>query len=145
MPGQVTFIERPPTVDELHSLARSVGWGDHYDWTTMKAAIDGSLVGTVVVREDVVIGCGRIVGDGTRYFYVQDVIVRPEASEEGLATRIVERLLSWVRLRAGASAVVGLFASPEAVGVYESLGFVAARDDPLGMTLDVRAEHSTKS
>lgn len=133
----LTFADRVPTVDEQRDLALAVGWGDHFDWASIGASLVGSLHGVVALAGEEVVGVGRLVGDGVRYFYVQDVMVRPEASDEGIASRIVERLLVWVRRQAPADAVVGLFASPAAVGVYEGLGFTAADSDPLGMTLDV--------
>ena len=61
-------------------------------------------------------------------------MVRPEASEQGIASRLVARLLEWVRDTAPSEAVVGLFASPQAIDLYAELGFTAADEDPLGMT-----------
>ncbi|WP_165817906.1 GNAT family N-acetyltransferase [Microbacterium sp. Gd 4-13] len=133
-----TIVERVATVAELRSLARAVGWDDHFDWDTMQSALDGSLHGAVAVCDGHVLGAGRLVGDGSRYFYVQDVIVHPDASADGLATRLVDRLLTWVRHTAGHSAIVGLFSSPDAVGVYSSLGFVPASEDPVGMTQQLK-------
>jgi GNAT superfamily N-acetyltransferase len=133
----VEIVSRVPTVGEFRSLAESVGWGDHFEWETLKSALDGSLHCVVALENGTVVGSGRLVGDGTRYFYVQDVIVHPDASNDGLATQIVGRLLAWVRLHASTSAVVGLFASPEAVGIYTTMGFTSAVSDPLGMTLRI--------
>ncbi|MET4100241.1 GNAT superfamily N-acetyltransferase [Agrococcus sp. UYP10] len=133
-----TFEDRVPTVEEQRAVAEAVGWLDHFDWATIGGSLDRSLHGVVARQGDAVVGVGRLVGDGVRYCYVQDVMVDPAASEQGIATQIVERLLDWVRAAAPAEAVVGLFASPEAVSVYEGLGFRAADGDPLGMTLSVR-------
>lgn len=133
----LSFEDRVPTRDEQRSVAASVGWGDHFDWDTIAASLVNSLHGVVAIDDGRVVGVGRLVGDGVRYFYVQDVMVLAEASEQGIASQMVERLLAWAREQAPAEAVVGLFASPEAIGVYRSLGFVAADQDPLGMTLDI--------
>lgn len=134
----VTFAERVPTAAEQREVAEAVGWADHFDWASLPASLAGSLHGVVVLDGDRPLGVGRLVGDGVRYFYVQDVLVHPDAAEQGIATQIVERLLSWVREAAPAEAIVGLFASPEAIGVYDELGFAAASDDPLGMTLTLQ-------
>lgn len=136
----VTWHERIPTVDEQRAVAAAVGWLDHFDWSSVGDALAGSRHGVVAIDDDGPVGVGRLVGDGVRYWYVQDVMVRPDEAGEGIATEIVERLLAWVRSHAPAEAVVGLFASPEAVGVYESLGFEAAVDDPLGMTRTLQGE-----
>jgi GNAT superfamily N-acetyltransferase len=116
------------TVDELHTLARSVEWEDHYDWPTVGQSLDGSLHGIVAVVDGRVAGMGRLVGDGARYFYVQDVIVHPAHSDEGIATEIVARLLEWIRQTAPSRAFVGLFASDDARSVYETLEFSAGGD-----------------
>jgi GNAT superfamily N-acetyltransferase len=119
------FADRVATVDELRTLAHSVEWDDHYEWETVGRSLSGSLHGVVATVDGHVAGMGRLVGDGARYFYVQDVIVDPAHSEEGIATQIVERLLEWIGRTAASTAFVGLFASDEARSVYESLGFVA--------------------
>lgn len=132
--GMITFVDRLPTVLEQRAVAESVGWDDHFDWSTLGASLAGSLHGAVALDGDTAVGVARLVGDGVRYFYVQDVMVRPEASEQGIASQLVARLLEWVRDTAPSEAVVGLFASPQAVDLYSELGFAAADEDPLGMT-----------
>jgi GNAT superfamily N-acetyltransferase len=54
---------------------------------------------------------------------VQDVIVDPAHSDSGIATALVQRLLDRVAESATSDVFVGLFASPEAEGVYDELGF----------------------
>ncbi|SFS18149.1 DNA/RNA endonuclease G, NUC1 [Agrococcus baldri] len=136
----IVFEERVPSAAEQRAVAESVGWDDHFDWASLPASLHGSEHGVVAREGDRVVGVGRLVGDGVRYWYVQDVMVRPDAADQGIASGIVARLLARVRRVAPAEAIVGLFASPEAVGVYEELGFVVATDDPLGMTLTVEGE-----
>src|SRR4051812_19516421 len=127
-----TIEERPPTAEELHTLAEAVGWTDHYDWPTIGGALANSLYGLVALDGSRVVGCARVVGDGVRYFYVQDVLVDPEREGDGIATTLVETLLEWIHSTAPAVAFVGLYSSPEARGVYEGLGF-AAPEDMTGM------------
>lgn len=136
----ITFEERVPSAAEQRAVAESVGWDDHFDWASLPASLRGSEQGVVARDGERVVGVGRLVGDGVRYWYVQDVMVRPDAADQGIASGIVERLLERVRRVAPAEAIVGLFASPEAIGVYEELGFVVAVGDPLGMTLTLEGE-----
>ena len=123
------FVERVATVDELRALAHAVEWDDHYDWHTIGRSLAGSLHGVVAIIDGGVVGMGRLVGDGVHYFYVQDVIVDPAHSDEGIATEIVSRLLEWIERTAPSAAFVGLFASDEARSVYETLGF--SHDDEM--------------
>jgi GNAT superfamily N-acetyltransferase len=114
-----------------------VNWSDHYDWTTIGEGLARSLHGAVALVAGEAVGCARLVGDGVHYFYVQDVLVHPDHEGDGLATALVKRLLTWVDAVAPAEAFVGLFSSPAARGVYESLGF-REPDDMIPMTRVVR-------
>lgn len=129
---EVILRDRVVTPGELHELAASVGWLDHYDWDSIPRALHGSVAGVTALSGNAVVGCARLVGDGSRYFYVQDVLVREDRADEGIASRMVERLLAWIVQTAPTGAFVGLFSSPEARGVYESLGF-RADDTMTGM------------
>jgi GNAT superfamily N-acetyltransferase len=123
----VVYVERRATLPEHRELAASVDWLDHFDWETIPASLGSSLHGVVAVVGDEVVGMGRLVGDGVHYFYVQDVIVRPEYSDSGIGSGIVERLLDWIAATAPSRAFVGLFSSDEAQSMYESHGFATER------------------
>lgn len=130
----ITLHPRVPTAAELRQLAEAVDWGDHYDWATIDAALAASLHGVVAESKGRAVGVARLVGDGIRYCYVQDVLVHPDFGELGIASSMVEELLDWVDEHAGAQPFVALFSSPDAEGVYETLGF-APPDDMTGMVL----------
>jgi GNAT superfamily N-acetyltransferase len=123
--------DRVPTPDEHRALAVSVDWEDHFDWPSIAVSLERSTFGAVITHEGTAVAMGRIVGDGIHYFYLQDVIVHPDHSDQGLATQLTERLLRRVADSAPAEAFVGLFASDEAIPVYESAGFTTA--DATGM------------
>ena len=102
--------------------------------TTSAARADslaGSLHGVVVESGGSAIAMGRVVGDGSHYFYLQDVIVDPAHADGGLGSMIVEALLEWIAVTAPAPAFVGLFASPAAESLYSEFGFDTA--DMTGM------------
>lgn len=121
----IAIEERVPTVDEFRSVAESVGWGDSFHWPTMAASLAGSLHSLVAVADGSVVATARLVGDGVRYFYVQDVMVNPDFSDQGIATTLVRRLIEWAEQQSAPKAFIGLFASPEAESVYADLGFSA--------------------
>ena len=114
--------DRLPTAAEHRALMASVGWEDHIDDDVRGRSLEGSLRGAVATTEGQAVGMARLVGDGAHYFYVQDVIVHPDHADSGLGSQLTQRLLDWVGATAP-GAFVGLFASPEAEGMYESLGF----------------------
>jgi len=123
--------QRLPSLDEFRALAESVDWIDHFDWPSMGSALEASVFAVVAVADDRVVGAARVVGDGVRYFYLQDVMVDPAYSDEGIATRLTEALLRWIDSAAAPKAFVGLFASPDAEGVYDEFGFTT--DEMTGM------------
>ena len=119
----VRLIDRVATAAEHRAIAESVGWTHAFDWNTIDASLSGSVAGVVAVDEDRVVAMGRLVGDGAKYFYVQDLAVIPEAQGSGLGSRVLDRLIELVALRAPSDAFVGLFATPEGSGLYRSRGF----------------------
>lgn len=117
------ILDRLPTPQEHRELSRSVGWEDHIDDSILEESLDRSIRGVVALRGGDAVGMARLVGDGVHYFYVQDVVVHPDHEGNGLASDLTSRLVDWVAEHATSPAFVGLFASPDAESVYESLGF----------------------
>jgi GNAT superfamily N-acetyltransferase len=126
-----TIVDRVASADEHRALSASVGWQDHIEDAVLDASLGASVRGAVALHNGTVVGMARLIGDGAHYFYVQDVIVHPDHEGEGLASQLTSRLLDWVDNVTAAPAFVGLFSSPDARGVYESLGFTT--DDMTGM------------
>lgn len=121
-----TLTRRIPTPEEHRELAESVGWGAAFWWDSMPASLAGSVCG--VVAHDAaggLAGMGRVVGDGSFYFYVQDVVVHPDHQGRRLGRQLVGSLTEQVREIAPGHCFVGLFATSEAVGLYRSLGWEA--------------------
>lgn len=118
-----------PTLEEHRTLALSVGWEGAFDWSRMQGSLDGSLAGVVVTDGDELVGMGRLVGDGVKYFYVQDMVVAPDHQKRGVGQQILDALLEHVERVAPDYAFVGLFATEAGEPLYRSRGF-----DVPGMT-----------
>ncbi len=134
------IVDRVATAEEHREISASVGWEDHIDDRVLEASLRGAIHGVVAVHDGVAVAMARLVGDGAHYFYVQDVIVHPDHAEQGLGSTLTERLLDWVAAHANATVFVGLFASPDAEGIYEGLGFSTA--DMTGMHREMRPHTS---
>lgn len=126
------LVERDPRVEEYQRLRRAVGWGETTD-EGIAAGLSNALYAVVLERGGEVIGCGRVVGDGGLYFYVQDVIVLPSFQGRGLGTRIMEGVMGYLERTARPGAFVGLMAAKDVESFYEPYGFRRRPDDQPGM------------
>ncbi|WP_445486439.1 GNAT family N-acetyltransferase [Niallia sp. 03133] len=125
-------VNRPPTVEEHKFLWESVGWGT-VDIYSSKHSIENSVYAVVAIKNEKVIGMGRIVGDGAMYFYIQDVAVLPEYQNSGVGKKIIERLLEYINNIKSGAVFVGLFASHGTDNFYEQFGFKDHSPEMTGM------------
>ena len=95
----IALVERALTPDEYRRLRASVGWNE-VDPDGIVAGLSSSLYSVVLERDGDAIGCGRVVGDGGIYFYLQDVIVVPELQGQGWGARIMEAVMRYVEASA---------------------------------------------
>lgn len=99
----------------------------------LAAGLASSLYSCVVVHDGEAVACGRVIGDGGMYFYVQDVIVIPEYHGRGLGAQVMEAVMGYLEGVAKPGAFVGLMAAQNAEGFYERYGFHRRPDDRPGM------------
>ena len=120
--GEIKLIERAPTVAEYQRLRRLIGWAE-VDEAAVEIGLRSALFSVCLLEGDRIMGCGRVVGDGGIYFYLQDVIVHPDLQRRGLGRRITDALMSYIASRAGRNSFVGLMAAEGAAPFYASFGF----------------------
>ncbi|HSJ92204.1 MAG TPA: GNAT family N-acetyltransferase [Ilumatobacter sp.] len=121
--GQLIEIcHRLPTVDEHRRLFERIGW-PWYGEEAVRRALVGSTFGAVARRADHVVGMGRVVGDGSVFFYLQDLVVDPDVHRLGIGSSLVSALLSAARARSGSTTFVGVFATDVGVDLYARHGF----------------------
>lgn len=120
-------MDRLPTAEEHRRLFEAVGWRE-YEPEAVEASLRGSLAGCVATLDGEIVAMGRVIGDGGKFFYIQDVAVRPGLQGRGVGRAVMARLVERIREQAPASAFVGVFATPEAIGLYRSMGW----DDRFG-------------
>ena len=122
-------VERAPTVDEFRRLRAPAGGGEMSD-EGLAAGLASALYSCVVVHDGDVVACGRVIGDGGMYFYVQDVIVLPEYHGRGLGVKVMDSVLAYLQRVARPGAFVGLMDADNAEGFYERYGFQRRQDRP---------------
>ncbi len=130
--GQYRLVERDPTVEEYQRLRRAVGWSEMLD-EGVAAGLPNALYSVVLELDGQAVGCGRVVGDGGLYFYLQDVMVLPEYQGRGQGARIMEALMSYLERSCHPGAFVGLMAAVGAEPFYERYGFGRRAEEQPGM------------
>lgn len=113
-------MDLPLTPEEYAALREAVDWPPCPP-EDAALALDKSLaVATARSADGRLVGLARAVGDGF-YVVVVDVIVDPREQDQGIAHRLLTDLLEAQPVRAAGH--LTLFAAPDAVGLYEELGF----------------------
>ncbi|MEM7243931.1 MAG: GNAT family N-acetyltransferase [Acidobacteriota bacterium] len=118
------LVDRPPTVDEYRRLIAAVGWKPR-ETAAIERGLAGSCFATCAEQGGVVIGMGRVIGDGGLHYYLSDVVVEPACQGRGIGTLIVERLNRWLESLPHDNTHVGVIAVAGSRAFYERLGFVA--------------------
>ena len=127
------LVERPlTTVEEYLRLREAIGWW-YVDFEALKIGLPNSLFSVCVIHNDEVIGCGRVVGDGGMYFYIQDIIVLPEFQGKGIGRRIMDAVMDFITFHAHIGAFVALMAAKGVSKFYEKYGFQERPPDRPGM------------
>ena len=126
------IIERDPTPDEYRHLRAIVGWNE-LDADAVSAGLTSALFSVVIERDGEAVGCGRVVGDGGIYFYVQDVIVVPELQGHGWGGRIMEAVMRYLDEAVRPGSFIGLMAAKDVEPFYRRFGFERRPDDRPGM------------
>ena len=73
-----------PTLEEYKYLCDSVGWTDYMNFEVAETSLSNSIYCLTVKDNEQIVGMGRIVGDGTIYFYIQDIVVHPDYQKKGI-------------------------------------------------------------
>lgn len=126
---------RPPSVQEFLSLREAVGLED-VDPEVVREAMLRSVYGISVFSDGEIIACGRIVGDGSLYFYIQDVMVRPGFQRDGIAELVMDEIMDFLRQRVSKSSVIGVVGvQGDEAGFYNRFGFKCKMPDGVDLLL----------
>jgi len=122
MTDEFALIELAPTPEEYRNPRKAAGWFD-IDFYAMKVGLSNSQFSVCVIHNDKVIGCGRVIGDGGLYYYIQDVIVLPKYQKRGLGKLIMDSIMKFFDENIQPITFIGLMAAKGQSKFYKQFGF----------------------
>ena len=99
----------------------------------LKLRLEDDLYSVLAFDNYSIIGIGRVTGDGTSYFYVQDLIVHPKYRGKGVGRMLMEYLEYYFECNVPKYAYIGLIAAIGAKGFYKRFGFLERANKSQGM------------
>lgn len=133
------------TAEQFCLLQESVGFGKP-DLKQSEICLRNSLYSLSVEIDNKIVGMGRIVGDGARNFYIQDINIHPDYQGQGIGKAIVKKLLLYIKSYTDELGLqncrlqIGLMAAKGKESFYEPFGFIRRPNDSQGngMTLIIQ-------
>ena len=127
------IYENKLSVQEFCDLQESVGFG-RPNSKQIEIGLKNSIYTISVEIDKKVVGMGRLVGDGARIFYIQDIFINPNYQRCGIGTAIVQKLLSYIENLEikDCNIMVGLMSAKDKESFYKRLGFKIRPNDHQG-------------
>ena len=118
------LVDNALTAQAFLALRASAGWIGATEQQVQKG-IDNCLFTVAAIKDDQIIGMGRLVGDGFLIWYIQDVIVLPEYQGKGIGKAIMKHLIAYIEANSlpNTTVTVGLMSAKDKEAFYEKLGF----------------------
>lgn len=121
-----------PTLESFIALRSSAGWGE-ISREQAQLSLQNSLAFAGVYHRDELVAMGRVVGDGALFFYLQDIIVRPDYQGQGCGRAVMQVLEAYLQRAAKPGATIALLAAKGKESFYTAFGYQGRTGSPLGL------------
>jgi GNAT superfamily N-acetyltransferase/catechol 2,3-dioxygenase-like lactoylglutathione lyase family enzyme len=125
LPATIRIRERMPTVIEYRALMLAVGWTTFLDDPLIEKALCASIY--AVVAEDSLsgetIGCALLLGDNASFYYIKDVMVRPDWQSKRIGSALLQTISRWLDTYGVSNSMVGLITGENLEPFYRQFGF----------------------
>ncbi len=99
--------------------------------------LPNTLFAVCIRKAGVLVGMGRVTGDGGLFYQINDIAVDPAHRGIGLGKVVVGRLVDWINRVAPSTAFVSLIADGEAHRLYAQYGFKPTAPESIGMAYEI--------
>lgn len=122
MSNDFKVVYEAPTAMEYKAIRQESGLLEKSE-EAVKIGLKNSLFAISMYHGEVLIGMGRITGDGGASFQIVDVVVKPRYRRQGVARKIMEELNRYLTKNTYPGSYVSLIADEPANKLYEEFGF----------------------
>ena len=136
------LVEDVPSAAEFIELRKIMG-SPCVDQEAASRTVSGALFTVCLRRQGRLLGLARVVGDGVLYFYVSDVIVRPELRGSGYGVLLMQAVLGYLRRAACPGAMIVVVPLKGRESFYERFGFKRCPDGRFGVGMYLPAQIET--
>ena len=129
----IVIEENTLTANQFQQIRESTGRKPP-PLSQIEDALKAGLYNVIAKHNGQPIGMGRLVGDGSMYWYIQDLFIDPAYQGQGIGKTIMKYLTNHIE-NAGlpnTTTTVGLFSAMGKDGFYEKLGFAARPSEIYG-------------
>ena len=125
------IVEEVPSAAEFIELRRIMG-SPEVDEETATKTVNNALFTVCLREENRLLGLARAVGDGVLYFYISDVIVRPDLRGSGYGMLLMKAVMEYLRRVAHPGAMIVVVPLKGRETFYERFGFKRCPDGRFG-------------
>lgn len=125
-----------PSVEDYCRLRVSTGLSPK-SAEAAAAGLPNTLFGVLILKDNQVVGMGRVIGDGGLFYQVVDIAVEPTHQRRGLGKAIVGKIVEHLKQLAPAGSHVSLIADGDARHLYAQFGFEPTAPASIGMAFIV--------
>lgn len=124
----IKIIARLPTIKEYRDLVSAVGWSPPTNDAMVKEILHAAIFAVVAfdTLSNEVVGCALLLGDKASFYYVKDVIVRPEWQGKRIGSAMMQALNNWLENNAVNNSLVALITNETLEPFYQQFGFAKA-------------------
>lgn len=131
MADGITVIKRQATLEEFLDMRRSVGWKIPKTQAVLKG-LENSFFSVCAEKDGLIVGYGRVTGDGWLSVYIQDIMVKPEFQRSGVGLSVVSAIIEHLNENCPEGMLIGLMAAKGKEKFYEKFGFIQRPNDDMG-------------